>query len=214
MGGYLLAFLIFLTVSICPAVIAQSNDQAEKISDERSFSGGLVVDTSGTMRLKMDLVISMLRSFIELNGTDDEVFLITFTDANNINVRQEMTTNKDELEDEIENIFVQPGRTAIVDALWAAAAYLSGSSQNGKERYLILVSDGDERGSRIKLSDLVGKLKSENIPVYIVGIAEQKVETRLLEKIARESGGRLFLPLARSEVLETAKRIRQEMRSR
>ncbi|QYU68334.1 VWA domain-containing protein [Leptolyngbya sp. 15MV] len=162
----------------------------------------------------MDLVISMLRSFVELNGTDDQVFLVTFTDSDNINIRQEMTTNKEELEDEIENIFIQPGRTAIIDALWAAADYLVDSSKNVQGRYLILISDGDERASRVKLPDLVAKLKNENIAVYIMGIAEQKVETKLLDKIAKESGGRLFVPQTRPEVLETAQRIRQEIRSR
>ena len=62
-------------------------------------------------------------------GPGDEAFLVTFVDTAKIVVRQDLTESKEELRDSAENMFIEGGQTAILDAVKSSADYLAENSR-------------------------------------------------------------------------------------
>ncbi len=179
----------------CPA-------QTSEVASPLTY--GFVIDNSGSMRLRLERIIRLVSKVAALNGPEDETFLVTFIDSEKISVKQEMTANTDAVIDEAENMFIQGGKTAIIDAVRLSATYLSenGRKEEGRLRRLIVITDGDERESRSNLTDLIEILKKEGIAVFIVGIGESKVETKLIDRLVKDSGGKRYLPISEAEISE------------
>jgi Mg-chelatase subunit ChlD len=175
---------------------------AQQSEDSMPVSYGFVIDNSGSMRLRLERIIRLVSQVAVLNGPEDETFLVSFIDSEKISVKQEMTSNVDAVIDEAENMFIQGGRTAIIDAVRLSATYLSenGRTDEGRLRRLIVITDGDERESRSKLADLIDILQKEKIAVFVVGIGEQKVETKLIDRIVKDSGGKRYLPISAADI--------------
>jgi Ca-activated chloride channel family protein len=173
------------------------------------LSVGLVVDNSGSYRLLLDRVIDLASNIVDQKGGDDEMFLVTFVDTSKIVLRQDFTHVKSDLHDAAENMFIEGGQTAILDALKFSARLFSESENapaNG-QRILILISDGDERNSAAKLDDVLKFLKDEKIRVYVIAISDERLNTKLLERIAKETGGEKFVPKTRADIASVAKQI-------
>ncbi len=204
-------FLIFSFAGIClgQAIVP------ERTSDGASnpISYGIVVDNSGSLRMRLERVIKLVDQIVAANASDDEAFLVTFVDSEKIVVRQEMTTEQDLLKDAADNMFIEGGKTAILDALSLSHGYLQENSA-GAERLkrLILITDGDERSSRAKLPDLLIKLKEAKISVFVVGISDLKLETKLIERLAKETGGKAYFPVTTAELEAAAGSIARDLR--
>lgn len=188
--------ILFLALMLAAPGSAQQGEASTPVSY------GFVVDNSGSMRLRLERIIRLVSQLAALNGPEDEAFLVSFIDSEKISVKQEMTSESAALIDEAENMFIQGGGTAIIDAVRLSATYLSenGRTDEGRLRRLILITDGDERESRSKLADLIEILKKEKIAVFVVGIGEQKVETKLIDRIVKDSGGKRYLPVSTADI--------------
>ena len=178
-------------------------------------SYGLVVDNSGSFRALLDKVIGVVSGIIDENRPGDEAFLVTFVDAPKIKLRQEMTENKGDLRDAAENMFIEGGPTAILDAVKFSADELVRSSRKEPERSraLVLVTDGDERGSGASVEDVVKLLKNEKIRVFVVAMAEEKVYTKVLDRLARETGGAKYSPKTKNEIATAYKSLSEAIRT-
>ncbi len=204
-------FIIFTFAGIC---LGQTIVH-ERPSDGPNFplSYGIVVDNSGSLRLRLERVIKLVGQIVAANASGDEAFLVTFVDSDKIVVRQEMTTEQELLMDAADNMFIEGGKTAILDALNLSHGYLQENSA-GTERLkrLILITDGDERSSRAKLPDLLTNLKDAKISVFVVGISDLKLETKLIDRLAKETGGKAYFPKTTAELEAAAVSIARDMR--
>src|SRR5688572_6835722 len=117
---------VLLSASVlCVSVSAQKTEVGPVAPAARTpVSYGLVVDNSGSFRLLLDKVISVVGDVIETQAADDEAFLVTFVDIPKIVLRQELTNRKTELHDAVQNMYTEGGQTAILDAVKSAADYL------------------------------------------------------------------------------------------
>lgn len=161
----------------------------------RTLSYGLVVDNSGSFRAILERVISSTTAIIDDSRPDDEGFLVTFVDTAKISLRQEMTGNKESLRDAAENMFIEGGPTAILDALMFSAKYMSGqsTSQPDRSRVLILITDGDERESAASGDEVIKALKAANIRVFVLGLHDEKIYTKVIDRVSKETGGAKFV---------------------
>jgi len=188
-------FLAPLTLLfICVFTVAAQEKSAEKTSP--STTTAIVVDCSGSMRLELDKTITVIKQIAESMRPGDEAFLVRFVDSANIKVMQDLTDQKAELADAAEDLYIEGGQTAITDAVDFAAKHFSENKDatGGRSRIIVLITDGDEPKNSGKLDETVLLLKQENIRVYAIGLSDIKVSTKLLERLSKDTGGKMFVP--------------------
>lgn len=184
--------------------------------DKMPVSYGLVIDNSGSIRTILDNVITVVSDVVEANEAEDEAFLLTFVDTPKVVLRQEFTFKKSELHDAAENMFVEGGQTAILDAVKVSAEYLSKNarSDGSRSRALVLVTDGEDRSSGAKIDDVIKLLKEENIRIYVIAMADGKIFPKLIDRLTKETGGARFVPRTRSEMAVVASQIATAIRAK
>ncbi|HEX8367100.1 MAG TPA: VWA domain-containing protein [Pyrinomonadaceae bacterium] len=178
-------------------------------------SYGIVVDNSGSYRLIMDRVIEITKDIVEGNKADDETFLVRFVSSDKIKLLQDFTVSKDELHAAADEMYVEGGLTSILDAVDFAARHLAEKTNNetARRKILILLTDGDDRQNKAKIEEVLKFLKDNQIQVYVVGISEEKVSTKIIDKLTRETGGRKFIPKTPAEVSAMIKELSTTIRT-
>ena len=213
-----IAAVLLSASALCVSATAQQKavDNQASATSKAPVSYGLVVDNSGSFRLLLDKIISVVEDVIETHGPEDEAFFVTFVDTPKIVLRQEMTTRKADLRDAAENMFIEGGQTAILDALKSAGDYLDehGSKEPGRLRSLVLVTDGDDRESKTKIDDLLTLLKDRGIRVFVVAMSDTKINAKLVGRLAKETGGSVYSPKNKAELTSAAKEMSVAMRSK
>ncbi len=206
--------VILFAIALCGPVYAQQ--LPEQNSAPTPVSYGLVVDNSGSFRMLLDKVIGVATEVIEGNGADDEAFFLTFVDTPKIVLRQEFTSTKAELHDAAQNMFIEGGQTAILDAIKVSAEYLAKNAQagNGRSRALVLVTDGEDRESGAKIDDVLRFLKEQNIRVFVIALADGKVFTKLIDRLTKETGGKKVTPRTTADIAAAAVEISLAIRTK
>jgi len=80
----------------------------------------LVVDNSGSLRFQIEKVIEAGKILVNTNRPDDETSIIRFVSRDKITVEQPFTAKKDDLIDTLDNLYIEGGQTAIIDAVYLA----------------------------------------------------------------------------------------------
>lgn len=190
--------------SLCGQVKAQS-PQGEGMPAGRSV--GFLIDNSGTFRRVLDRAIRIAAGIAEGLPEGSAGFLITYTDQENIFLKQDLTNDRDMLADEIENIFVRPGRTAVWDAIRVAADHFRKGTPEDGRRTLIVFTDGDELGSVSKPDQVIKDLQELKVSVVAVGLAERQVNQKMIDRLVRETGGSKIVPPPGGEAKTVAAEI-------
>jgi Ca-activated chloride channel family protein len=194
-------------------------------SQDVSLSYGLVVDNSGSLRARMDQIRGAAESIFDGSYPNDEAFLIRFVHSENIETLQELTQNKGALIRAVGQLRPEGGETAIFDAVYLSARYLSQNGQAesaNRRRALVLITDGEDRSSNYKIGEVLELLRSKRIRVFAIGLTTNLKKERgkqayekavaLLNKFASETGGRAYFPKSPEELQSNAKEILSVMR--
>ena len=200
--GFLLSLLIV-------NLVAQDKNVG-KLKNETvpvSISYGIVVDNSGSYRMLLDGVVEAVKNIVNDNKADDETFLVRFVDTDKIYLSQDFTPDKNLIQDAADEMYIEGGKTAILDATYFSAKYLSANAESNRRRALVLITDGDDRQSKVKLEEVLKFLKGEQIQVFSIGLSDEKVYTKLLDKLAKETNGRFFTPKNRAEIQTVIKEL-------
>jgi Ca-activated chloride channel family protein len=202
-----------------------------------SFSKGevptnysLVIDNSGSLRMQLEKVIEASKIIVNTNRPDDETSVIRFVSSDKIEIVQDFTPSKVDLNDALDNLFTEGGQTAIIDAVYLAAEkiteYEKSRSDDRKRRALVLVSDGEDRDSYYKEQQLFELLRESDVQIFTVGFVSElskeggfiskspqaKAKT-FLERLATETGGKSYFPATINELETIAKDIASELRT-
>jgi Ca-activated chloride channel homolog len=189
--------------------------------EEVPVSFGLVIDTSGSMKSKLQTVSDASILLIKQMRNDDEAFVASFKAE--AELVQEFTDDKRELEDAIGDLYTSGG-TALLDAIIATADY---AQEKGKRRRkaLVVVSDGIEKNSSSKEKEVLEAIKEDEVQVYLVGFIDEEEESSffgkspakkakdLLSRIADDSGGRAYFPKDVGEIPAVAAQIAKDLRT-
>jgi VWFA-related protein len=74
----------------------------------------LVIDNSGSLRMQLEKVIEASKILVNSNRPDDETSIIRFVSRDKISIEQDFTSDKTELSDSLENLYIEGGQTAII----------------------------------------------------------------------------------------------------
>jgi Ca-activated chloride channel family protein len=178
--------------------------------EELPVSYGLVVDASGSQRTLLNYTIEAGRNIVSSNKPEDEAFVMRFVDADTIQVEQGFTSNKAALSDALDNIYVEGGLTALIDAVNQSLDYLKKgkrSAESPARQAIILITDGEDRGSRTHADALLNRLREEDAQIFIIGLTKmsnlqssREKAASFLTRIAEASGGRAFFPKSPAEL--------------
>jgi Ca-activated chloride channel homolog len=168
-------------------------------------SAGLVFDTSGSMRTRIDQSIAALHEFFNMSIPGDEFFLVGFSDEPR--VLTGFTTEPAQIYGKLG--VVQPeGWTALLDAIYLGIHKMKPAKNSRK--VLLVLSDGADNNSRFTLSEVKTLALEADVRIFAVGLFSRP---RLLQELAEETGGRMLEVRKLAEMPETVRKLSEEIRS-
>lgn len=108
------------------------------------------------------------------------------------------------------------GSTAIWDAVSFASEKIGAQTSDNPRRLIILLTDGEDTSSKLKLSEAVETAIKSGVAVYSMGLGDQYyggTNKDVLRKISERTSGRAFFPKIVQDVRDAFARIEQELRS-
>ncbi len=140
-------------------------------------SMGILVDTSGSMRHKLQQSLQVARELAMALSPADEVFVVSF--SNNSKVLTEFTTVGPELPEIFRGVR-SGGETAAFDAIGLALEMME-SSQHDK-KILLLITDGFDTRSKLRPEDIDELLRRNQVLVYAIGIDDDDSDPEVMRR--------------------------------
>jgi Ca-activated chloride channel family protein len=198
--------------------------------EEVPISYGLAIDTSGSLRPQLAQVLEAGKAIINSNKPGDETFLVRFISSDKIEQVLDFSSNTEDLLDSLDTFFVEGGQTAVIDAVYVTAEhvaqYKKGNDSDRRRRALIVVTDGEDRGSTYKQEELFERLREEDVQIYVIGFVNEldkesgfirksprEKAVNLINRLAKETGGRAFFPESLADLPKIAEEIVRDMRT-
>ena len=194
-----LKFLIVLLM-----VIALANPVEIEVKKQKSIKGydiSLLLDASYSMQEdnRFNKAKEIIKDFLK-KRKNDNIALTLF--ANSAYVASPLTYDKASIIKMLKNINlgIAGGRsTALYEALFLGADLFDKSSN--KNRVLILLTDGINTVKSVSLKSAIAKIKSKHIKVYTIALGKEgDYNKKVLQKIAKESGGEFFSAIKPEEL--------------
>ena len=176
---------------------------------------GLVVDNSGSMKPKVGDVIAAAMAFARSSNPEDQMFVVHFNEKVSFGLPANMpfADKEVQLRDAVSRIKAD-GMTALYDAVAAALEHLK--KGNRDKKVLIVISDGADNASKLKVAQLMAMAKQSDTIIYTLGLFEEGDPDRnpgVLKQLARATGGEAFLPESPKEIVPICERIAHEIRN-
>ena len=204
------------------------------------LSLAILIDTSASEERTLPDEKAAARAFLEnmMRPSKDEAAIVSFTGETTL--EQGFTGNVERLRHAIDRVeFVPPsgyigggvvvngtppisgtnqslaGSTAIWDAVWATSEELIGASAENTRRAIILLTDGDDTSSRMKMHDAIERAQKADALIYAIGIGDRytfNVDEGSLRKIAEQTGGRAYFPKHERDLRDAFEQIQRDLR--
>jgi len=204
------------------------------------LSLAILIDTSASEERTLPDEKEAARAFLEnvLRPQKDEAAVVSFTGETTL--EQGFTGNIDRLRRAIDHVeFIPPsgyigggvvvngtppisgtnqslaGSTAIWDAVWASAEELMVQSAEHTRRAIILLTDGVDTSSRMKMHDAIERAQKADALIYAIGIGDRytfNVNEGDLRKIADRTGGRAYFPKHERDLRDAFAQIQRDLR--
>ena len=204
------------------------------------LSLAILIDTSASEERTLPDEKEAARAFLEnvLRPQKDEAAVVSFTGETTL--EQGFTGSIDRLRRAIDHVeFIPPsgyigggvvvngtppisgtnqslaGSTAIWDAVWASAEELMVQSAEHTRRAIILLTDGVDTSSRMKMHDAIERAQKADALIYAIGIGDRytfNVNEGDLRKIADRTGGRAYFPKHERDLRDAFAQIQRDLR--
>src|SRR5579862_1039863 len=198
-------------------VYEDGHEQKIKIfqAEDTPATLGLVIDNSGSMSNKRRDVITAALAFINASHRDDEMFIVNFNRKAWLGLPASMpfTNNVSELRATLLETRTE-GTTALYDALELSLNHLKDGMHQRKA--LVLLSDGGDNASLLKLEDVLRMAQQSSATVYCIGIYDPFAKDKnpgVLKKIAKVAGGETYFPSNPSDLQDIWRRIAGSIRA-
>ena len=173
--------------------------------DEGPVSMGLLFDSSGSMKNRIDTSIESLRLLFRTTTQGDEFFLVEFSDK--AQLLSPFTPDPAEIDRQLGTIRSK-GWTALLDALAVGSNQMR--SARNRRRVLLVLSDGNDNNSRFSEAEVRNMVIEGNLQLYGIGLLHRP---KLLQNLAEQTGGRVLLAQNTKELPEVVERLSREIRS-
>jgi Ca-activated chloride channel homolog len=204
------------------------------------LSLAILIDTSISEERTLPDEKEAARAFLEnvLRPNKDEAAILSFTGETTL--EQGFSGNIERLRRAIDRVeFVPPsgyigggvvvngtppisgenqaraGSTAIWDAVYATSEELIGTSAEHSRRAIILLTDGDDTSSRLKMDEAIEAAQKADALVYAIGIGDRYtggVDEGALRKIVEKTGGRAYFPRHERDLRDAFTQIQRDLR--
>jgi Ca-activated chloride channel homolog len=190
--------------------------QFEKMSD-LPLRVGLLLDVSDSMKRAMEqeklVALAFLRRVVR-PGTD-RGFVMAFGDT--VQIFQDPTSEVADLIGAVKQAKAPGDSTEFFDAVYAGCVDQWKAEEHGPvHRVMIVISDGEDTGSRHVLSDVVAAAQRSEIQIYTLNLHLRKrnyTGDGVLQKLADETGGRFFIANNAREADTIFSQLEQELRT-
>jgi Ca-activated chloride channel family protein len=184
-------------------------------SDDAPVTVGLMLDNSGSMQPNRERVISAAATFAETSNPLDEMFALTFDDEVRAVFPPDAPFTEDvqTLRNALTLALGARGRTALFDAMSAGFDYLARGRHERK--VLVIVSDGGDNASRTSFTEAMARTQASNVVIYTVALVdpvERGNNPKILNQIARASGGEAFQPRKPNDIIDVLRQIARDIR--
>src|SRR5215213_2169156 len=207
---------------------------------ELPLSIAILIDTSISEQFTLPEEKAAAQAFLEsvMRPNKDEAAVVSFT--GDTTLEQGFTGSIDRLRRAIDRVeFVPPsgyigggvivngtppisgtnqslaGSTAVWDAVWATAEELIATSAEHTRRAIILLTDGDDTSSRMKIHEAIERAQKADALIYAIGIGDRytfNVNEGALRKIAEQTGGRAYFPHHERDLRDAFAQIQKDLR--
>ena len=189
--------------------------------DERPIDYGIVIDASGSFRTVIASALEAVTLIIKNKQPADEVFIERFISTDKIERYQDFTTDGASLIKSLEAFKLEGGQSAVIDALYTAVLYVAEHKPNeDRRKVVVIITDGEDRLSSYKEDALVKLLHATGVQVFVLGLvmelshepglikrSPRERAEKLLKTAADESGGRVFFPANKEQLINSATEI-------
>ena len=185
---------------------------------------GIVMDKSGSMRGKLEMVTQATQLFLNMSNPENEMFLIAFDDE--VDLAEPLTRDVADINDTLDNIIVSGG-TALYDAIFLAVDQALEGDEIKKA--IVVFTDGEDKDSYYTHQEVLDKVQESEVQIYIVAFLDEDVDdqsgffgvfkserdkiTKGINEIAEETGGKAFFPEKIRELDEVFRTIATELRN-
>jgi Ca-activated chloride channel homolog len=177
----------------------------------------VMLDTSGSMTLTIDLLKQAAEQFLIRLLPDDKARVGAFNDK--IQFSSRFTSDRDELVSDVKNLDYGNG-TRLWDAVDASLDELKGI--DGR-RVVVVFTDGDDTESKsASLGKVIERARADEVMIYAIGLesnyfnGQRMVRSKPdsgLRKIADETGGGYFELQKTADLAPTFTKVAQELHS-
>src|SRR5918992_1342801 len=204
------------------------------------LSLAILIDTSASEERTLPDLKEAARAFLEnvLRANKDEAAIVSFTGETTL--EQGFTGSLERLRRAIDRVeFIPPsgyigggvvvngtppisgtnqslaGSTAIWDAVWATAEELISTSAEHTRRAIILLTDGVDTSSRLKMDEAIERAHKADALIYAIGIGDRytfNVNEGVLRKMAERTGGRAYFPHHARDLRDAFTQIQKDLR--
>lgn len=204
------------------------------------LSLAILIDTSASEQRTLPHEKQAARAFLEsvLRPSKDEAAVVSFTGETTL--EQGFSGNIERLRRAIDRVeFVPPsgylgggvivngtppisgtnqslaGSTAIWDAVWATSEELLSTSAEHTRRAIILLTDGVDSSSQMKIEDAIERAQKADALIYVIGIGDSypfNIDEGSLRKIAGQTGGRAYFPRHELDLRDAFAQIQRDLR--
>jgi len=175
---------------------------------------GLVVDNSGSMLAKRDQVVAAGLAFAQSSNPLDQMFVVNFNQNVSLGLPAGVSYTSDIQQlDAALSKNAAAGNTALYDGIAEALDHLKSGARGRKA--LIVVSDGEDNSSQVRLPELIKRIQASNVVIDTIGMRDTGYSTKhisVLKTIAKASGGTAYFPRSVSDVTATCLEIAQDIR--
>jgi Ca-activated chloride channel family protein len=173
------------------------------------------VDNSGSMTSKRSQVVAAALAFARSSNAADEMFVVNFNENVSMGLPEGLPfTNKEaDLRAALAAISTV-GKTALYDGIASALEHLKKGTRDKK--VLIVISDGGDNASRHRVRDIMNMAEQSNAIIYTIGLFDENDpdrNPRVLKKLAKATGGEVFLPDTTSKVMSICEQIARDIRN-
>ena len=195
--------------------------------DDRPIDLVLAIDSSGSVRSLFPTVLESARVIVANRRPEDEILVERFIGSEKIESMQDFTRDGKLLLTAIDKFFIEKGQSAVIDALYVAANAFAKFNKTGTDRrkVVVIITDGEDRNSFYKQEQLVKFLHQTDVQVFALGLVTEldkqaglirlsprdKAE-KLLQTVTSETGGRVFFPRNKTELLDSLQQLITDLR--
>ena len=210
-----------------PQALTDFIGEIEKLEKLPVYVGVLMdtsSSTSGKLKFQQEAALNFM--YTVTRSRKDRVAFLTFDDE--VNLRQDFTTNLDLLNRAVSTVKKPGTQTALYDAVWQFCDEKMRNVGTGGRRVLVIISDGDDTYSRARIEDAIQIAQKTDTIIFAVstkgGFAYSAVPgveggtvkdsgDKYLEKMAEETGGRAFFTGDMLALERAFKKIGEQLRS-